>query len=327
MSSRPHSLADACERFRDAMRDEGIETPDPIDLDGEFRRIHVEGDRPGTRNGWYVGYFDSVPAGAFGYWRRGIKATWCARDWRTITDVEREQVRKRTEQAKADRSRALAAQAEKRRSQLNRTWGESVPLDHPDAEPVLRYLDQRLGGHNLDPWPKALRCRLNLPYYETAKGGRKVGEYPSMIAMVTGPTGVPVTLHRTYLEPDGTGKATVPSPKKIMGVPFPKTITGAAIRLCEPAERLAVAEGIETASSVYVATQEPVWAAISAHGLASVVIPATVREVLIYADCDESGVGQRAGEILRLRLQAEGRTVSLFIPPEPGDFNDELLRE
>jgi len=41
--------------------------------------------------------------------------------------------------------------------------------------------------------------------------------------------------------------ADLPSPKKIMRVPYPQTINGAAIRLYAPSELLIVAEGIETA--------------------------------------------------------------------------------
>ncbi len=73
-----------------------------------------------------------------------------------------------------------------------------------------------------------------------------------------------------------------------------------------------MAESIETALSVVVATGLPCWACICAHGLEVVEIPDRVREVLIFADKDRSNTGQCSAAKLAQRLQADGITVCVM---------------
>ena len=58
--------------FRDAMLDAGITPPDYLEPDGEIHRFHVEGDKRGTKNGWYLLHLDEVPAGHFGCHKREL---------------------------------------------------------------------------------------------------------------------------------------------------------------------------------------------------------------------------------------------------------------
>ena len=39
--------------------------------DGRLVRYRVEGDKPGSRNGWYVLHSQPMMAGAFGSWKTG----------------------------------------------------------------------------------------------------------------------------------------------------------------------------------------------------------------------------------------------------------------
>lgn len=48
--------------------------------DGEIHRFHVAGDKPGTRDGWYVLYSDHIACGVFGNWKLGQKFTWRIRE-------------------------------------------------------------------------------------------------------------------------------------------------------------------------------------------------------------------------------------------------------
>ena len=51
-----------------------------------------------------------------------------------------------------------------------------------------------------------------------------------------------------------------------------------------------------------------------------------MREVIILADHDANGAGERAAYAAAERWIAEGRRVRLALPPLPGaDFNDVLL--
>ncbi|WP_147653994.1 toprim domain-containing protein [Vulcaniibacterium gelatinicum] len=64
--------------FTDAARRYGLAIDGPAVGDGAVHRVHVEGDRRGSRNGWYLLHLDGVPAGAFGSWKGGWRQTWHA---------------------------------------------------------------------------------------------------------------------------------------------------------------------------------------------------------------------------------------------------------
>jgi phage/plasmid primase-like uncharacterized protein len=57
---------------------------------------------------------------------------------------------------------------------------------------------------------------------------------------------------------------------------------------------LLVAEGLETTFSVMHACALPRWAALSAGGIKTLVLPTSANMVVICADNDANGVGQRA---------------------------------
>lgn len=202
---------------------------------------------------------------------------------------------------------------------LKNVWSSSKPITFND--PVDRYLQSR--GMRLSWFPKSLRFHPNLPYYED---GKFLGEFEAMIALVQDEKNHGVTLHRTYLK--NGRKANVSYPKKLMSPVRKLATTGASIKLFEPIDGvLAIAEGIETALSIYMANQIPVWASISAHGMEKIVLPTSVHEVVIAADNDKSGQGQKSSLILAHRLMNEGKKVKRLLPPKIGqDFNDILLR-
>jgi len=136
------------------------------------------------------------------------------------------------------------------------------------------------------------------------------GDQPVMLVRVEGPRGL-VGMHLTLLKPDGSGRLE----KRLAKGSRP---LGGAIRLFpfEPGKPLAMAEGIETALAVHQSTGWPVWAAVSAGGLAAVELLPEVREVVICGDADAAGL-EAAGK-LACRLLAEGRRVRVAVPPVPG---------
>ena len=141
-----------------------------------------------------------------------------------------------------------------------------------------------------------------------------------MLARADAADGKFTAVHRTWLLPDGSGKAVLGEPKWSLG-----PIKGAAVRLAPVGPVLAVAEGIETALTAMVCGV-PAWAALSAGGIERLVLPAEVAEVVIVGDHDRSGVGQGAARHAANRLSAEGRRVRLALPLEPDtDLNDVLL--
>jgi len=204
---------------------------------------------------------------------------------------------------------------------LKKTWQEAKAITFND--PVDCYFQAR--GIKLTHFPEVLRFHPSLPYYDD--NGKFLGLFPALVALVQDEKGQAVTLHRTYLG-DGC-KANVLKPKKLMSAITPGASSGAAIKLYEPIDgKLVLAEGIETAFAIHVATQLPVWATVSANGLEKVVLPLEVTEVTIAVDNDESGRGQEAGEKLAERLLNEGRQVKRAMPPLVGsDFADILVEE
>ena len=103
--------------------------------------------------------------------------------------------------------------------------------------------------------------------------------------------------------------------------------TGAAIRLTQATDTVALAEGIETALAVHESTGVPVWTTISAHGMQSIQLPPEIETVELWADNDASGVGQKATEKAATRLLREGREVYILVPPiENSDWLDVLNR-
>jgi putative DNA primase/helicase len=199
---------------------------------------------------------------------------------------------------------------------LNRVWQQSLDPTDRRAAPLRAYLSRRgLSGADLDG--KVVRFHPALGYW--TKNDRNeielAGRYPAMVALVTDAEGEPVTVHRTYLTPDGR-KAPVSNPKKLMGYPGHRLV-GGAIRLFAPGPVLGVAEGIETALAVRLRTGMPVWSAVSANLLERVEPPAETSLVVVWADRDQSGTGETAAMSLSDRLSRRGVSVAVHLPPGP----------
>jgi phage/plasmid primase-like uncharacterized protein len=160
--------------------------------------------------------------------------------------------------------------------------------------------------------PSDLKAVESLSYWHD---GKQQGSFPAMIGIVRNLAGEIVTLHRTYLTTQGL-KANVPTVKKLMSPALSGATSGCAIQLYKPTKKLAITEGIETALAVHLATNLPVWAAISATLLEKIKIPSSVEEVFIMADKDISGAGEHAAMNLAKRLAAL-HTVKVVLPNRP----------
>lgn len=212
----------------------------------------------------------------------------------------------------------LAPSVERMRALARRLWTEAQPVCAGDE--VDRYLHLR--GLQLPAYPKTLRCHPRLGYYEkdpSSGKSAKRADFPAMLACIQGADGHAITLHRTYLQ-EGR-QACGRQSKKILSA----GINGAAVRLADVRDELAVTEGIETALAVMRRTGKPVWAALSAGNLEKLWLPASVRRVCIYADNDADAQydGQASAFILARRLTKEGRTagareVKVFVPRRAG---------
>jgi DNA primase len=202
----------------------------------------------------------------------------------------------------------LSDREERNRKLAWRLWAAA---GDPRGTPVERYLHRR--SLELPPTP-VLRWAARCWNRETGK------ELPAMLARVDGPDGKFAAVHRTWLLPNGSGKAALREPKWSLG-----PTRGAAVRLAALGPVLAVAEGIETALTAIVAGA-PAWAALSTSGMTALALPPIVRRVVILADHDANGAGERAARVAAARWVMEGRRVRIALPPEPDtDLNDVLL--
>jgi hypothetical protein len=176
---------------------------------------------------------------------------------------------------------------------------------------------------------RSRRIRLTSPVLRfTEQAPHRLGvRVPAMLAPVVNVTGEQTGLHMTFLRHDASGKADLPKEyqRESRGL-----IQGGAIRLIpfDPDVELVLAEGLETSLAASELFGLPCWSAVYAGGLCTLVLPPEVRRIVIAADNDASGAGQRNALAAYDRCRAEGRSVRIVAPPVVGDdFNDVLRKE
>jgi putative DNA primase/helicase len=139
---------------------------------------------------------------------------------------------------------------------------------------------------------------------------------PCLIALVTEiETGEAVNLHRTWLALDGSGKAAIDKPRRLLKGHRSRGV----IRLWPGGEvtlGLVVGEGIETCLAAARAGLVPVWATISAGNLAACPVLPGIEGLTILVDHDKPNpkTGKRAGHEAALELTA--RYVAAGFDPE-----------
>ncbi len=143
---------------------------------------------------------------------------------------------------------------------------------------------------------------------------------PAMVARIDGIDGELIGVSRTWLDRDAAGIW-----RRCARAMLGRAASG-AVRLAPVARVLLIGEGVETCLAAMQATGMPAWAALSTSGLVGLELPPLVRTVIILADHDRSGAGERAARRAAARWLSEGRGVKIAMPPEPGtDFNDVLV--
>ena len=191
-----------------------------------------------------------------------------------------------------------------------RLFAASMPVAGTLAETYLRSRGITLGG-------KTDSLRFHPKCWHREEGQTKSIPRPALIAAVTDGAGALQGVHRTWLAPDGQGKAAVETQRRAMG-----HLLGNAVRVDPADDILVLGEGIETMLSVREAAPGlPVWAALSAGHLGAVLLPEGLLRLYIAVDRDPAG--QRAAA----RLTARGVEVGIAVQvlePRLGDFNDDL---
>lgn len=288
--------------FRNAILSALGNAPEYIEP-GRIHRFSTS-DRPRDQAGW-CRLFEDGHGGVFGDFRTGMSSSWQARRQGRLKHADRVDMARNLAQAKARRATAEREQQQENGHRNKSLWSRTLAVS--DGDPVSLYLRRRgLTG----PVPEHLRLHPNLIYAD----GVDRSTWPAMVAPLVGPDGYVVALHRTYLTPDGY-KAPVPTVKKL--TPAAGLLAGACIPLHAPCDGvIAIAEGIETAQAVHLASGLPTVAAYCAGNLAAFVWPEGVKKLMIFADADEAGI--KAARDLERRAAHAGISAVIMTPKEQG---------
>ena len=117
--------------FQEAMQAAGVflAADAHITPDGQLHRARAADDKAGALSIWYNFHADAPCSGVAGNWRTGARLTWCSKRLSALTIAERETLRRRIEQDRAQ------AQAETERRHADaaaralRMWTVSAPAN------------------------------------------------------------------------------------------------------------------------------------------------------------------------------------------------------
>jgi phage/plasmid primase-like uncharacterized protein/KaiC/GvpD/RAD55 family RecA-like ATPase len=269
------------------MRAAGLEPPDEIHMDGKIHRFKSgtkgspgHGDKPG----WYLVFGDGIPAGRFGCWRMGMEVTWRADVGRKLTEFEEMAHARRINESKVLREAAQERQHKVASETVDKIWLSGVAA-HPD-HPYLKR--KGIQTHGLRTTGDG---RLMVPLYDqdgTLSTLQYIDEEGGKLYHPGGQTGGKFWMLGTTDEP-GT---------------------------------IFIAEGFATAATIHETTDRPVVIAYSASNLVPVTgtirqIYGATQDIVVVADNDKSGVGQRYAEQSSAKYGAR-----MVMPPNEGDAND-----
>ena len=224
--------------------------------------------------------------------RRGLFET---KYWKP-QNSRRRPVRMMAASSTKDDNRKEAAQA---------IWSKARP---PAGTTVERYLESR--GISIKALPS---IRFN-----HLKHGPTGLMFPTMVANVQDVDGKLCGIHRTFLKPNGNGKAGVSSPKMALG-----PISGGIVRLAAAGNIIALVEGIEDALAVQQMTGQPAWACLGTSGFKNFVPPPRIRCVILAPDTDAAG--DAVIETAAPRMAAMGLEVRIVRPAHGKDWCDMLV--
>jgi hypothetical protein len=196
-----------------------------------------------------------------------------------------------------------------------RLWAISQPIHDTLAETYLRQrgiIDLRECG--------ALRFHPNCWYRADADDPPGTpSAFPALIAAVRSDDGSLTGIHRTWLDPNGGGKAPVATPRRAMG-----NLLRNGVRFGRAGSVLVAGEGIETILSLrQILPTMPMIAGLSAGHLSALQIGSSLRRLYIARDNDRAG--QHAADTLAERAMGDG-IEPWMLTASLGDFNDDLQR-
>ncbi|MDD5579039.1 MAG: toprim domain-containing protein [Methylobacter sp.] len=273
------------ESFTTALRDAGITTPVAITGDAGLHRFHIEGDKTGTLNGWYVLHLDGRPAGAFGHWKTGQTHIWKANNQYTpMTAAEKSAFKAQRRKIEAERQRNQQSRHSKAADKAIWIWRQSTTA--PFLHPYL--IKKRVLAHN---------ARLY-------KGALVVPLYDNQLQLV----------NLQFISANGEKRFLSGGRKS--GCFFVLGDLNA-----DDHQQILIVEGYATGATLHELTGHATVVAFDAGNLKPVAEVvrniAPNAEIIICGDNDASGVGQA-----KARQAALAAKCKYIVPPTVGDFND-----
>jgi putative DNA primase/helicase len=284
---RSSKRVDALYGIRDAMLTQGIEPPEVIDLDGVLHRFHIDGDKSGSKNGWYVGHTSPYPICTFGSWKTGLQVTWRSCQ-EPMTAAEHRALDQSILQAKLASQRDREADWQRVAHEVNHIWRSATP-----ADPKHLYLvKKRVKQHNL----RQSGDKLIVPLQDTS------GSIWSL-----------QTIH-----PDGTKRFTTGGRTKGLF---------SLIGDLSAASRILICEGWATGASLFEHLADPVLCAMNAGNLLPVAEGARAKwnqQLVICGDDDRHTEGNPGKTFASKAAIAVGALIAfpVFDDDFGSDFND-----
>ncbi|MCU0925272.1 MAG: toprim domain-containing protein [Hydrogenophaga sp.] len=141
----------------DAMRAAGLAPHKDIEPipDGRIHRYRVQGDKPGSTNGFYVLHESPVTCGAFGSWKTGETHTWREASRATQTPAERAELQRQLAAMRAARDAERDKVQAEARARAAKLWERARPATN--AHPYLQR--KNVGAYGL----RQLRELLLIP--------------------------------------------------------------------------------------------------------------------------------------------------------------------
>jgi len=126
--------------FFNALQSGGVgpASPSALVADGLLHRHRIEGDKPGSLNGWHVLHLDSPASGAGGSWKAGHSVKWCSKRLSALTAPERALLSQRIEEDKRRAQEATEARHRDAAAKAARIWTDAAP-----ASPRHPYLERK----------------------------------------------------------------------------------------------------------------------------------------------------------------------------------------
>ena len=261
---------DEIRKFQQFSSDRGLPVSDVIP-DGVIHRLHCEGDKPRTKNLWYVFFSYPIAAGAVGSWKTGESHKWCSRNSEQMTPEEREALKRQYREAQQQRKQDTAKRQRAAADKAKFIVSEAMPVSQGHEY----LINKRIKPHNLK------------------------ARFDSIIAELRDVEGV---LHSVqFIKPDG-GKFFL-SGGRIKGVFH-------TLGEIDPDGVVYIGEGISTMAAVYQWKQQASLAAMNAGNLEAVAVAVRKKypkvSIVFAADNDRFNPG---GNVGKLKAEAAARRV------------------